>query len=565
MVNVSNYSNYKDVHLRKELGRAYLTTNRIREGLEVYAGILADYPKDIETYIVFGDFFLAEGRLAEALIIYELALRERPDEPDIISRMNLARAEYENLKTGNRGKVLMESEIANPKKLIELIHKMFKYSPSIKEEEIARAKELFDEVFKSSHPSQVISEHLHEIDILIPGLIGLNVKKAQLEGRSDIVRSLQELYDTFWQCEEDLPSEDSALELPHSYEELTSNLSKILIIHQSRMELSNRLGLVSSVLKERNIQVDISQNLPTRTEEKYDAIIVQAPITNFQLLENLAAWSAKGIPIIVSLESDVEQLPITHPDYELLGLNTVNKAKNYSTLLLLADVICVSSSVLASTLISIGYPVKVIPDGWSKSNGMWDKSPVNRHNLNLGWMRDPGQLEDIAMIRRILLRIMREFSHVCLVIVGDPKAYQIFEKVPEHQRLFLPLVNFDDYPYLLNQIDLLLVPSRNTPYNRSFSDRRYVEAGARCIPWIGSPLPSAISWGVGGLIANSLDEWYLHLRQLILDPELRVALGQNGRQYAEEREMGKLIQEWIDMMNLCILRKRNGNHKGKVE
>jgi glycosyltransferase involved in cell wall biosynthesis len=147
---------------------------------------------------------------------------------------------------------------------------------------------------------------------------------------------------------------------------------------------------------------------------------------------------------------------------------------------------------------------------------------------------------------------MREFPHTRLVIIGVPAVYQLFERLPESRRLFLPAADYEDFPYLLGQIDVLLAPLRNNPYNRTVSDRQLMEAGVRSIPWIASPLPGAVEWGAGGLIANDQDEWYVQLRQLILDENLRTVLGRKGRWKAEQREMHKLAKDWIDLITKVI-------------
>jgi glycosyltransferase involved in cell wall biosynthesis len=144
----------------------------------------------------------------------------------------------------------------------------------------------------------------------------------------------------------------------------------------------------------------------------------------------------------------------------------------------------------------------------------------------------------------MILRVLREFPHTQLVIGGDAQVYQLFDRLPESRRLFLPPVLPEDYPYLLGQVDILLVPMRDTVYNRTRSDRRLMEAGIRGIPWVASALPAYSRWKEGGLIANAAEEWVLHLRQLIDDPKLRTMLGQQGIQKAEEREMNKVGEMW---------------------
>jgi glycosyltransferase involved in cell wall biosynthesis len=111
--------------------------------------------------------------------------------------------------------------------------------------------------------------------------------------------------------------------------------------------------------------------------------------------------------------------------------------------------------------------------------------------------------------------------------------------------MYLPFVAHEEFPYLLSQIDVLLVPLRNTPYNTSLPDTILVEACAKGIPWVASAIPSFRRWQAGGIISESLDEWHFNLRQLMMDEELRRSLGQAGRQAAQLREMNNLGRLWL--------------------
>jgi len=124
----------------------------------------------------------------------------------------------------------------------------------------------------------------------------------------------------------------------------------------------------------------------------------------------------------------------------------------------------------------------------------------------------------------------------------------MFDALPESRLLFLPSVSYENYPYLFNQIDVLLNPLRDIAYNRSLSDRWLMEAGVSLIPWISSPLPTLVAWGAGGLLANTPEEWHSHLRQLVIDKNLRDKLGSFGRQRAEKREMKNLVDQWYRMI-----------------
>jgi glycosyltransferase involved in cell wall biosynthesis len=115
--------------------------------------------------------------------------------------------------------------------------------------------------------------------------------------------------------------------------------------------------------------------------------------------------------------------------------------------------------------------------------------------------------------------------------------------------MYLPVVAHEEFPYLLSQIDVLLVPLRNLPYNTSLSDTILMEAGAKGIPWVASTNPSFRHWQDGGIISDSLDEWHLNLRHLVMDEEFRRSLGEAGKNAARSREMSYLGKLWLEIIN----------------
>jgi glycosyltransferase involved in cell wall biosynthesis len=251
------------------------------------------------------------------------------------------------------------------------------------------------------------------------------------------------------------------------------------------------------------------------------------------------------VPIILDLDEDFENLPISHPNYIAQGLNTPARARAHTTALLLANLVTVNSLSLSNAISELGYQVQVIPEGWSSENALWGKQVGPRKQINLGWVNSSGQLEDLAMIRRVAIRILREFADTQIVVIGDANAYRLFESIPENRRIYLPAVDPAEYPYLLSQIDILLAPVRDDPFHMCASDHILMEAGVKNIPWVASPVPAFKEWQVGGLVANNMDEWYIYIRQLVMDAELRRNFGQAGCQTARGREMSQLANRWL--------------------
>jgi hypothetical protein len=532
-----------DLKILKTIGRTYLSANRIEEALKLYLDILHEYPDDVDAYIIIGDLYLASGDSKSAASLYEKASRLNSSD-DIKRRLHLAESESALLPS-----ISGEPLPTHPDAIARLLQRLAGRFVSVSEEELQKAATLLQEIIKDENPARIVSDHLDEIDALIPALLELNIRQAQADGKPEIAEALQNLLDNI-QLQMNAQEDDKQNEYPIEYESENrkTRSKRILLLLDHVKEMSRRAALTAAALASIKCETVFAEQYPTNVTGPFDAVIAFNPHCEPKIMESLAACNAARVPIIVDLDSDFEQMPVTHPEYSRLGLGTPQRARAYAAALLLADLITVSSNFMANSLSDAGYIAKMIPDAWSRHNLLWEKTPSRRHTLNIGWIGYPGEVEDVAQIKRVVIRILREFPQTQLVISGDIQVYQLFESLPEPRRLYLPPVAQDDYPYLLGQMDVLLVPARNIPYNRSLSDRRLLEAGARSIPWIASPLPGYVEWHDGGFIANTPDEWYSNLRQLVMNKELRLSLGKAGHQRAESRETNQVALYWLDII-----------------
>ncbi len=312
--------------------------------------------------------------------------------------------------------------------------------------------------------------------------------------------------------------------------------------------VSDRMAFVYNALHQSGCKVTLAEEFQKEASVQPDVVIVSNPHLKPHLSQCMAICSASGIPLIVDLDMDFENLPIFHPDYASRGLGTLANSKAYTASLLLANLITVPSQAMAGSLRASGYPVEVAPEGWHRGIHQRQKLAPARNEITIGWVGTSRLLEDLATIRRVL----HEFENTKVVIVGNPAAYQLLESVPLNRKIFLPTSSQDAYLSLLEQLDILLVPLSSHPFNNAQSDKIIMEAGARSIPWIASPIPAFVEWGAGGLIANTRDEWHTDLRQLVMDPALRSSLGKEGFQAANKREAKYIGNGWVSTIEQLI-------------
>jgi glycosyltransferase involved in cell wall biosynthesis len=528
-----------ELKVRKILGKTYLNENRLAEALDIFIKILIDYPNDLETLLILGGFYLASGDGKTAKSLYMRAQQLDPQNQTIERQIAMAEE-----TAGNHPAEPVPTDI---EAVARLLQRLTGQTKAIDENDIVRAANLLEEVISSPNPAELVAKHLDEIDGLLMALIELNIRQAKADGRLDVAEALQALqlnidYQRVTQEEIKTGEDDRArLSLP-------TFTGSLLMLLPDLQKKSNRMALLKTSLEALGCQVHEKAEFIPIHDPRPDIVITSNPHTNPVLIKSLSMLSDAGVPIILDLDTDVEHQPVSHEDYSVMGLSTQTRGNAYTVALELANMISVPSEMQAASLNSIAGQVFVIPDGWSRRNKLWEKNAAPHGTINIGWQGSSGQLEDLMLVRRYIIRIIREFPNTRIVIIGNPQAYRLFDGLPENRRLYLPLVEREELPHLLSQLDILLVPLRNQPYNQSLPDTPLMEAGAKGIPWVASPNPAFCQWNAGGIIADTADEWHLNLRHLVTDAELRRKLGKAGKQAAETREMNNLTALWLEMI-----------------
>jgi glycosyltransferase involved in cell wall biosynthesis len=546
-----------DLQAMKDQGRALLNAGQVEAAIQVYLRILREHPDDVEAHLFLGDCYLDNGYIEAALLLYHQALERAPGNEDVKRKIRIVESmkiqQKPSLeKIGDLSGLNNSAVPANPTEVAGMLKEITSQDSPISEDEVMRAAKLLDEIIHSPFPARIVADRLEEIDDLLPALLELNIRQARTDGRPDLVDGLQNLLKNIkLQKGAESSNKKKYPQMP-AKKHISAQDLRIRFIGSHYDNANRRLLLLKQGLKESGCKITTSEKSQTAPMDQFDVVIAHNPHCETWMMEMLAEAHGVKVPVILSVDNDLEQMPVNHPEYESIGLGTSLQSKAYAAAMLLSDKVCVPSETLANNLSSSGYPTQVIPDCWPDGDDLW-KKPAPRHSmLNLGWVGSPGQVEDVFSIRRMIVRVMREFPHVCIVIGGDPDVYRLFDSLPETRRIFLPSINPEDYPYLLRQIDIMLAPLRNTPYNRSKSDHLLVEAGALGIPWIGSPITSHVNWASGGLIANTPDEWHTYLRQLIMDNELRATIGNAGLIKAASRKMSMIIPQWLEMIQSMI-------------
>ena len=145
-----------ELKVRKILGKTYLNENRLADALDVFSKILMDYPDDVETLHILGNFYLASGDGKTAKKIYVRAMQLDPGNKVIQRQVNLAE------EIGDTG--LEEPIPTDLPAVSRLLQRLTGKTQVIDEADIARAADLLEKIINSERPAELVAIHLDEID-----------------------------------------------------------------------------------------------------------------------------------------------------------------------------------------------------------------------------------------------------------------------------------------------------------------------------------------------------------------------------------------------------------------
>ncbi|HEX7555684.1 MAG TPA: hypothetical protein VF338_03590, partial [Leptolinea sp.] len=534
-----NLQNNNDLRHLRDLGRRYLHSDRIDQALQTYVALLNKYPDDVATLVIIGDSYLMAGDSPAAKLIYQDAIRFEPDRKDIQQRIDLA-----DKTTSPKISIAGGFPPLHLQAINRLIERLTGKSSSIDEDQIHRASELLEQTIHSDSPASSVSEHLDEIDALLPAILELNIRQARSQGRVDLAVELVNLQNSILASKTIDQDVDFTSDLQKMVVEPEKKVIRAIVIGESSPISPFRQSVMKMALQQAGISVVDKWEEVAIPRESFDLVIAHNPHINPMFMKALAAWAGSGNPVLVDLDTDFRMIPANYPESKMFMQGNQMDVRSFTASIQLADILTFPSTQAALRFSDDGYVALTVPDGWSKKNTLWTKKGPQSAKFNIGIFTEPGRLESIATIRRVIIRILREFPQTRLVVSGDPEVYPLFDSIPDTRRIYLPPTEPDDYPYLLAQADIQLFPYSEIEYSQLESDRRLMEAGVRKTPWIASPIPAVEEWNTGGFIARSIDDWYTHMKALIQDTELRNQLAQDGFEKAGDREAINLAPIW---------------------
>lgn len=218
-----------------------------------------------------------------------------------------------------------------------------------------------------------------------------------------------------------------------------------------------------------------------------------------------------------------------------------------------ADWVTTTTPYFANEISQYCSNITVLPNCISPTDTQWKPAPIENARLRFGWVGGVFHLPDIELLQPAFDYLYRRFGDIsdstyqfCVAGFNENPEYIAIEKIMKHKRLskdyqdYLNLMTPTmehlsyDQPYrriwskdvktygqVYNELDVCLVPLRDTKFNKCKSELKIIEAGVMGKSVIVSdvtPYKEYIKDGENGLIAT---DWYTEIKYMIENPEHR--------------------------------------------
>ena len=143
---------------------------------------------------------------------------------------------------------------------------------------------------------------------------------------------------------------------------------------------------------------------------------------------------------------------------------------------------------------------------------------------------------DINMVKPALIRILREYKNVELLLLGE-LSYPDFLNEFSSQIRKKKFINWKNLPKIISRVDINICPIENSIFNEAKSENKWVEASLVKVPTIASnygEFKNVINHNITGFLCSNMNDWYKSLKALIDNKQLRETIGENAYNFCKK-------------------------------
>ena len=197
----------------------------------------------------------------------------------------------------------------------------------------------------------------------------------------------------------------------------------------------------------------------------------------------------------------------------------------------LVDHVTVTTELFAEVVLKETSNVTVLPNAVDMNDTMWDFEHTDSEICRIGWLGSHQRNTDLKRLAPAIKKLYADEElqgkFQMVLCGGDEKDREIFDGP---MFLSLPLLPVDEYGVYYNEIDICLAPLEHNDFNNCKSELKLIEAGMNKKAFVGECFgiyKNTITHMEDGLLVDDSDQWFLFLKDLILNKSLREQYGEN--------------------------------------
>ena len=276
---------------------------------------------------------------------------------------------------------------------------------------------------------------------------------------------------------------------------------------------------------------------------------------SYYLLERL---KNAGKRIVYDIDDDIFNLDRDNPAARVIGRDEQMAAV---ACMKLADEVTVTTHALQTVIRNAteGVEATIVPNAINPDEG-WIPTPVTGSQdgfKRIFWQGGETHGEDWEECADAVDAVMCERADVRLVILGyfPPILWRLIQKPAWKGKVeFLEFKDPETYFQIMKFVraEVGLAPLRNTVFNRSKSELKFLEYSMVGMPTVASKVEpyEVIEHGKTGFLVKSSDEWYNAIVTCLDDKTKRFPMIQEARNLVrEDYDIRKVAEVWRTILN----------------
>jgi len=186
-------------------------------------------------------------------------------------------------------------------------------------------------------------------------------------------------------------------------------------------------------------------------------------------------------------------------------------------------------------------------------------------DIIIGWFGSATHLVDLEVVFPVIADLLKKYKNVRFKFGGWPTC-PLLKDLPQDQLIVLPFVNdMMEYYKSLRDVDILITPLADIPFNTCKSNLKFLEGGSQGIAVVASDVTAyntTVRDGVNGILVKArgatYKRWFKTLEDLIHDKPTRDKLGKTAATFIRQNfNQGKIAQQWVDFYAKVLFDFRN--------